>query len=172
MEAMQHDTIEKDRLNKSRFHSKFVELLEIELNVESSDKKIQSVRIAQENTDVFVLVEEVETVIHQLIYHSDRLPKQNISDYISEKVNHDYISLNKLFKRSKGITIKKYINKEKLELVKELLVYDELDLSTIASKLQYRNTTHLADEFINATGVSPAFYRLLRQTRYCQTESA
>lgn len=172
MEARQHETIEKDRPNKTSFHSKFLELLEIELNAESSDKKIQSVRIAQENTDLFVLVEEVETVIHQLIYHSDRLAKQNISDYISKKVNQNYISLNKLFKRSKGITIKKYITKQKIELVKELLVYDELNLSIIASKLQYRNATHLAEEFINETGVSPAFYRLIRHTRYSQSKSA
>lgn len=166
MEARQHDTIEKYRPNKTSFHSKFLELLEIEFNEESSDKKIQSVCIAQENTDLFVLAEEIKTIIQQSIYLSDGLPKQNISDYFREKINQNYISLNKLFKRSEGISIKRYIRKQKIELVKELVFNDELNLAQIASKLQYRNSTHLTDEFINETGVSPAFYRLLRHSNY------
>jgi len=157
-----YKAIEKIGFNKSGFHSKFLELLEVELKEEFSVEKIQSVRIALENTDLFVLVEDVKAAVQELIYLSDRLPGQNIPDYISRKVNQNYILLNRLFFRNTGITIKRYINLQKIELVKDLLIYDDLDLSVIARKLRYQNETRLADEFLNETGVSPAFYRLLR----------
>jgi len=151
MERYHYEKVEKARSKRPNFQSKFSELLEAELNEEFSLEKTESVRHALKNAELFFLLEEVKTVIHQLIYHSDRPLNQNISDYISEKVNHNYIFLNKLFIRSEGVSIKKYINTKKIELVKELLNDDELSLSLIASKLQYRNVTHLADEFMNET---------------------
>lgn len=166
------ETIEKTGSNKPSFQSKFSEMLEVELNEEFSIEKIESVRIALENAELFFLVEEVKTAIHQIIYYSDRLLNQSIQDCISEKVNHNYIFLNKLFLQSEGISIKKYINKQKIELVKDLMSDDKLALSLIARKLQYRNVTHLAEEFLNETGVSPEFYRLLRHTNYNLPKSA
>jgi len=166
------EPIEKTGSNIPSFQSKFSEMLEVELNEEFSIEKIESVRMALENAELFFLVEEVKTVIHQLINYSDRLLNQSIQEYISEKVNHNYIFLNKLFLQSEGISIKKYINRQKIELVKNLLSDNNLSLSLIARKLQYRNITHLEDEFMNATGVSPDFYRLLRHKNYNLPESA
>jgi len=166
------ETIEKAGSNIPSFQRKFSEMLEVELNEEFSIEKIESVRMALENAELFFLVEEVKTVIHQLINYSDRLLNQSIQEYISEKVNHNYIFLNKLFLQSEGISIKKYINRQKIELVKDLLSDNDLSLSLIARKLQYRNVTHLEDEFLNETGVSPDFYRLLRHKNYNLPERA
>lgn len=166
MKNLHFETIEKTGSNKPSIQSKFSEMLEVELNEDFSIEKIESVRIALEKANLFFLVEEIKTIIHQIIYYSERHPNQNIHDCISEKVNHNYIFLNKLFLQSEGISIKKYINQQKIELVKDLLSDEKLALSLIARKLQYRNVAHLAEEFLNETGVSPEFYRLLRHTNY------
>jgi len=166
------ETIEKTGSNIPSFQSKFSEMLEVELNEDFSIEKIESVRIALENAELFFLVEEVKTVIHQLINYSDKLLNQSIQEYISEKINHNYIFLNQLFLQSEGISIKKYINRQKIELVKNLLNDNDLGLSLIARKLQYRNIKHLEDEFLNETGVSPDFYRLLRRKNYNSPKSA
>jgi AraC-like DNA-binding protein len=99
-----------------------------------------------------------------LIYLSDNLPKPNYSDYISKKVNHDYNYLSNLFSRLQGITIEKYIIAQKIERVKELLVYDELSLSDIAYKLQYSSVAHLSNQFKKVTGLTLSFFRQLRNT--------
>jgi YesN/AraC family two-component response regulator len=160
------DTIEKTGSNIPSFQSKFSEMLEIELNEEFSIEKIESVRLALENAELFFLVEEVKTVVYQLINHSDKPINQSIQEYIGEKVNHNYILLNKLFLQSEGISIKRYINRQKIELVKDLLSDKNLSLTLIARNLQYRNITHLEDEFLNETGVSTDFYRLLRHENH------
>jgi len=155
---------ERIKSKKPGLHSKFLELYEVELNEDFSDKKSISVNSAHENDESLVLVEEIKTAIYQLIFLSDQFPNLDIPDYISKKVTRDFIYLNQVFWDSAGISIKKYINKQKIELVKEMLIYDELELSQIVSKLQYRNVAHLVNEFIKETGVSPVFYRLLRNT--------
>ena len=172
MERHHFETTEEARARRPSFQSKFSELLEAELNEEFSFEKTESVRNALKNAELFFLIEEVKTVIHGLIYHSYRPLNQNISDYFSEKINHNYIFLNKLFLQSEGISIKKYINRQKIELVKYLLTDNDLSLSLIARKLQYRNLTHMEDEFLNETGVSPNFYRLLRHKSYNLSKSA
>jgi len=172
MKNLHFETIEKTGSNKPSFQSKFSEMLEVELNEEFSIEKIESVRIALENAELFFLVEEVKTVIHQLVNYSVRIINQSIQEYLSEKVNYNYIFLNKLFLQSEGISIKKYINRQKIELIKDLLSDEKLALSLIARKLQYRNVAHLAEEFLNETGVSPEFYRLLRHTNYNSQKSA
>jgi AraC-like DNA-binding protein len=156
--------IENKRLKKTDFDYKFVEFLEEELNEEFSDEKIQLVSKALESANLFVLVEEVKTAIHQLIYQTGINPNLVIPDYISEKVNCNYIFLNKLFIQHSGISIKKYIEIQKIELIKELLCYNDLNFTQIASKLHYRNMAHLTEEFRKETGVSPSFYRLLRKS--------
>ncbi len=110
------------------------------------------------------LVENIKNTIHQLIYFSDGSPEQNISEYIIKKVDYQYIYLNKLFSQKTGFTIKRYIKLQKIEHIKEIVIYDELNLISIARKLHYRNVSHLTEEFRKETGVSPSLYRLLRKT--------
>jgi AraC-like DNA-binding protein len=155
--------IENIRQKKTGLGNKFVEFIEDELNEESSDEKIQFVSKALESANLLVLVEEIKTAIHQLIYQAGINSNRDIPDYISEKVKYNYIFLNKLFIQHTGSSIKKYINAQKIELIKELLCYNDLNFTQIASKLNYRNTAHLTEEFRKETGVSLAFYRLLRK---------
>jgi len=161
----------RNKSKKPGLHSMFLELNEVELNEVFSDEEAISVNLALENAESLVLIEEIKTAIYQLIFLSDLLPKLDVPDYISKKVNRDFIYLNLLFSEITGISIKKYINKQKIELVKEMLIYEELELTQIVSKLQYQNVAHLVNEFIKETGVSPGFYSLLRNTSSGKSEN-
>jgi AraC-like DNA-binding protein len=105
------------------------------------------------------LIEKVKNVVTELIYHSDSEMKMNYSDYLREKVHHDYTYLSSLFSSSQGITIEKYIIVTKIERVKQLLSYGELNLSQIACKMQYSSVGHLSNQFKKVTGVSPTQYK-------------
>ncbi|MCW3077620.1 MAG: AraC family transcriptional regulator, partial [Bacteroidetes bacterium] len=104
-------------------------------------------------------------VITEMIHYSDELPKINYSDYISEKLHYDYTYLSNIFSEVKGITIQQYIIINKIERVKELLLYDELNLTEISYKLHYSSVAHLSNQFKKVTGLSPSFYKQLKQKR-------
>jgi YesN/AraC family two-component response regulator len=103
--------------------------------------------------------------VKQLISLSDDLPKPNFSDYISKKVNFDYAYLSNLFSGALGITIEKYIILQKIERVKEFLLHSECCLSEIAFKLQYSSVAHLSNQFKKITGLTPSFFKQLRNTK-------
>jgi len=112
-----------------------------------------------------ILIEKIKNVIVEMIHYADELPKVNYSDYISEKLNYDYTYLANIFSEVKGITIQHFIIIHKIEKVKELLLYDELNLTEIAGKLHYSSVAHLSNQFKKITGLSPSFYRQLKQKR-------
>ena len=112
-----------------------------------------------------ILIEKIKNVIIEMIHHSDELPKTNYSDYICEKLNYDYTYLANVFSEVKGITIQQYIILNKIERVKELLLYDELNLTEIAYKLHYSSVAHLSYQFKKITGLSPSFYKQMKQKR-------
>ncbi|HEX8515510.1 MAG TPA: helix-turn-helix transcriptional regulator [Bacteroidia bacterium] len=112
-----------------------------------------------------ILIERVKNVITEMIHYSDELPKMNYSDYISQKLDHDYTYLANVFSEVKGITIQQFIIINKIERVKELLLYDELNLTEIAYKLHYSSVSHLSKQFKKITGLSPSYYRQLKQKR-------
>jgi AraC-like DNA-binding protein len=87
-------------------------------------------------------------------YNEDQI-KTSLSDYLSEKLNHNYTYLSSLFSEIKGTTIEKYYLSNKIEKVKELLVYDELNLIEIAYKLHYSSVAHLSNQFKKMTGLTP-----------------
>jgi AraC-like DNA-binding protein len=146
-----------------------VELGQVELRENLSDDKLQMIDIALRITGLELMddvknriVEKIKTVIHQLIYFSDDHPKQNFSDYISKQVNRDYTYLSNLFSGIQGVTIEKHIIAQKIERVKELLVYDKLSLSDIAYKLQYSSVAHLSNQFKKVTGLTATYFKKLR----------
>ncbi|MGZ5304084.1 MAG: helix-turn-helix domain-containing protein [Bacteroidia bacterium] len=112
-----------------------------------------------------ILIEKIKNLITEMIHHSDELPKVNYSDYISEKLNYDYTYLANIFSEVKGITIQQFIIINKIERVKELLLYDELTLTEISHKLHYSSVAHLSNQFKKITGLSPTFYKQLKQKR-------
>lgn len=112
-----------------------------------------------------ILIEKIKNVIVEMIHHSDELPKLNYSDYLSEKLNYDYTYLSNIFSEVKGITIQQFIIIHKIERVKELLLYAELNLTEISYKMHYSSVAHLSNQFKKITGLSPSFYKQLKQKR-------
>ena len=112
-----------------------------------------------------ILVEKIKNVIIEMVHYSDELPKVNYSDYISEKLGYDYTYLANTFSEVKGITIQQFIITHKIERVKELLLYDELNLTEISYKLHYSSVAHLSNQFKKVTGLSPSFYKQLKNKR-------
>ena len=118
-----------------------------------------------------ILIEKIKNVITEMIHYSDEFPKINYSDYISEKLNYDYTYLSNIFSEVRGITIQQFIIIHKIEKVKELLLYDELNLTEISYKLHYSSVSHLSKQFKKVTGLSPTFYKHLKQKRKSNLEN-
>jgi AraC-like DNA-binding protein len=104
-------------------------------------------------------------VIIEMVHYSDELPKTNYSDYISEKLNHDYTYLSNVFSEVKGITIQQFIIIHKIERAKELMLYDELNLTEISYKLNYSSVAHLSNQFKKVTGLTPSHFKALKDKR-------
>jgi AraC-like DNA-binding protein len=118
-----------------------------------------------------ILIERIKNVIIEMIHHSDELPKMNYSDFIGQKLNNDYTYLSNVFSEVKGITIQQFIIINKIERVKELLLYDELNLTEIAYKMHYSSVSHLSKQFKKITGLSPSYYKQLKQKRSVNLEN-
>ncbi len=165
-------TIVKAELDKIGIHYASVELGEVTVK-----KKITPVehillynalhQSGLELVDEHVneLIEKIKSVIADLEYCSDGDLKTDFSDYISLRLDDNFISLNALFAEIEGITIEKYIIKHKIELVKELLMYHDLNLAEIALKMHYNNLSQLSRQFKSITGLTPSHFRQLRHIR-------
>ena len=114
-----------------------------------------------------ILIEKIKNVVIDMIHHSDELPKTNFSEYLSECLGYDYTYLSNVFTQVKGITIQQFILIHKAEKVKELLLYDELNLTEIAFKMHYSSVAHLSNQFKKITGLTPTFYKQMKEKR-CQ----
>lgn len=112
-----------------------------------------------------ILIDKIKNVIIEMVHYADELPNTNYSEYLSEKLGYDYTYLSNMFSEVKGITIQQFIILHKIEKVKELLLYDELTLTEISYKLQYSSVAHLSNQFKKITGLSPSFYKQLKQKR-------
>ena len=112
-----------------------------------------------------ILIEKIKNVVIEIVHYSDELPKMNYSDYISEKLGYNYTYLSNLFSEVKGITLQQFIIIHKIERVKELLLYNELNLTEIAYKLHYSSVSHLSYQFKKVTGLSPSVYKELKENR-------
>jgi AraC-like DNA-binding protein len=112
-----------------------------------------------------VLIERIKNLITELIHYSDELPTENYSDYISQKLNYDYTYLSNIFSEVKGITIQQFIILNKIERVKELLLYDELNLTEISYKLHYSSVAHLSSQFKKVTGLTPSYFKKMKKAR-------
>jgi AraC-like DNA-binding protein len=112
-----------------------------------------------------ILIDKIKNVIIEMVHYADKLPSTNYSEYLSQKLGYDYTYLSNMFSEVKGITIQQFIILHKIEKAKELLLYDELTLTEISYKLQYSSVAHLSNQFKKITGLSPSFYKQLKQKR-------
>lgn len=111
------------------------------------------------------LIEKIKIIITELIHYSEEELKINFSDFLSEKLDLDYTYLANLFSEVTGTTIQQFIIKHKIERAKELLVYDELNLSEIAWKLNYSSVQHLSNQFKKITGLTPSHFKELKNKK-------
>lgn len=118
-----------------------------------------------------ILIERIKVTIIEMVHYTDVLPNVNYSDYITEKLNLDYTYLSNIFSEVMGVTIQHYIIMHKIEKVKELLLYNQLNLSEISYKLNYSSVAHLSSQFKKVTGLTPSQYRELKVKRVSTLES-
>ena len=117
-----------------------------------------------------VLIEKIKNIVIEMVHHSDEMIKTNFSDYLSEKLNHDYTYLANLFSEIQGTTIEHFIISHKIERIKELIIYDELNITEIAWKMNYSSVAHLSNQFKKVTGLSPSHFKQLKDKRRNQIE--
>ncbi|WP_236978267.1 helix-turn-helix domain-containing protein [Membranihabitans maritimus] len=117
-----------------------------------------------------ILIEKIKTLVIEMIHYSDELPSINYSDYLSKKLGYNYTYLANAFSEVKGITIQHFIIIHKIERVKELLIYNELNLTEISYKLNYSSVAHLSYQFKKITGLTPTFYKNLKNKRKANLE--
>ncbi|MBD3616089.1 MAG: helix-turn-helix transcriptional regulator [Gracilimonas sp.] len=112
-----------------------------------------------------ILIDKIKTVIIEMIHYLEDEPLENYSDYISKKVGKDYNYLSDIFSEVKGVTIQQFIIMHKIEKAKELILYDELNITEIAHKLHYSSVAHLSNQFKKITGLTPSFFKKLKKKR-------
>lgn len=162
----------KSELDKLGLHYTIVELGEAEImedipttQVEQLNHSLRKHGLELMDDKKSILVEKIKTIIIELVHYNDEQIKVNLSDFLSEKLNHNYTYLANLFSEVKGTTIEKFYLSHKIEKVKELLVYDELNLSEIANKMHYSSVAHLSNQFKKMTGLTPSHFKDLKHKR-------
>ena len=169
----------KSELDKLGLHHTRVELGETEIMEELSPEQRSMLSDSLKNIGLELLedkknimVERIKTIIIELVHFNEDQIKTNLSDYLSEKLNHNYTYLSNLFSEIKGTTIEKFYLANKIERVKELLVYDEINLTEIAWKLHYSSVAHLSNQFKKMTGLTPSHFKNLRNKNRTGSENA
>ena len=109
------------------------------------------------------IIEKIKNIIIELVHHQNNDAKTNLSDVLSSQLHHDYNYLSNLFSEIEGTTIEKYFIAQKIEKVKELLVYDELSLSEIAFRLNYSSVAYLSNQFKKVTGLTPSYFKQIKE---------
>ncbi len=162
----------KEELTKLGLHYTSVELGEVEvlekISVEQHDQfKAALLRSGLELMDdkKSVLIQKIKNIIIELVHYSEEPLTINFSKFLSQKLNHDYTYLANLFSEVQGTTIEKFLIAHKIERVKELLVYDELNLTQIAYQMHYSSVGHLSAQFKKVTGLTPSHFKQLRDKR-------
>lgn len=162
----------KDALNDLGLHYIMIDLGTVEISEELTEgqrEKLKKVLLVSGlelmDDKKAMLIEKIKNVIIEMVHYSEEMPKVNYSDYISQKLGQDYTHMSKIFSEVKGITIEHFIIFHKIEKVKELLLYDELNLTQISYILDYSSVAHLSKQFKKVTGLTPSYFKQLKTKR-------
>lgn len=162
----------KEQLQLLGLQHSNIELGTVELKERLTDEQREKLSIALLKSGLelmddkkMVLIEKIKNVIIELVHYTDELPKMNFSDFLSEKLGYDYTYMANTFSEVKGITIEKYIIEHKIERVKELLLYNELNLTEISYLMNYSSIAHLSNQFKKVTGLTPTFFKNLKDKK-------
>ncbi len=168
----------KEELNRLGIHYVAVNFGEVEIIENITVKQRKQIHLALHKSGLelmddkkAILVEKIKSVVIEMIHYADELPKINFSNYLSEKLKYDYTYLSNLFSETEATTIEHYIITHKIEKVKELILYDELNLTEIALKLQYSSVAHLSHQFKKTTGLTPSFFKSLKHKKRTSVEN-
>jgi AraC-like DNA-binding protein len=144
----------KDELKKLGLHFIIVDLGEVEIMENLSAEQREELKTALFNAGFemmddrkAVLIEQIKNVIVEMVHHTEETIKTNFSDFLSKKLNHDYTYLANLFSEVQGTTIEQFIISHKIERIKEFIIYDELNITEIARKMNYSSVAHLSNQF-------------------------
>ena len=167
----------KEELKKLGLHYILVDLGEVKIKetISSEKRELLKLNLHQSGLELMddkkaMLIEKIKTIIIQMVHHSDEIIKINFSDYLSEKMNHDYTYLSNLFSEAQGNTIEHYIISHKIERIKEVIIYGEHNITEIAWKMGYSSVAHLSNQFKKVTGQSPSFFKQLKEKHRCPIE--
>lgn len=159
----------KEELRKLGLHFILVDLGEVEIMEELSFEERQELKLALLESGLelmddkrAVLIEKIKNVIIEMVHHTEATIKVNFSDFLSQKLSHDYTYLSNLFSEVQGTTIAQFIISHKVERIKELIIYDELSISEIAWKMNYSSVAHLSNQFKKITGLTPSHFKQLK----------
>ena len=178
MVSLRCKMIIKDELKKLDLHYVIVDLGVVDILEDVTQEQRENLKIGLLNSGLelmddhkAILIERIKNTIIKMIHYANELPKVNYSDYISEKLSYNYNYLSNLFSEVKGITIQQFIIKHKIERVKELLLYDELNLTEISYKMHYSSVAHLSNQFKKITGFSPSIFKQSQHKRLVNLEN-
>lgn len=162
----------KDALKKLGLHFIVVDLGEVEvMETITAEQREHLTHILRESglelmdDKRAVLVERIKNSIIEMVHYNEEQIKVNFSDFISNKLKHDYTYLANLFSEIQGTTIEHFIISHKIERIKELIIYDELNITEIAWKMNYSSVAHLSNQFKKVTGLSPSHFKQLKNKR-------
>ncbi|MFD1601783.1 helix-turn-helix domain-containing protein [Flavobacterium artemisiae] len=168
----------KSELEQLGLHPTSVELGEVEIKEEIDEnqkeillKNLQTIGFDLLDDKKTKTIEKIKNLIVDLVHHKNNDLKINLSDYLAENLNQDYNSLSNLFSELENTTIEKYFISQKIEKVKELLIYNELSLSEIADILNYSNVAHLSNQFKKITGFTPTSFKQSKDKKRIQIEN-
>lgn len=162
----------KDILRQLGYHFILVDLGEVEVMEELSSEQLKELKIVLHEVGFelmddkkAILIERIKVVIVEHVHYGEDSPPIKFSDYLSQKLNHDYTYMANLFSDVQGTTIEQYIIGHKTERIKELIIYGELNITEIAYKMNYSSVAHLSSQFKKVTGLSPSHFKGLKDKR-------
>jgi len=161
-----------DALKKLKLHFIVVDLGEVDImeNINEEQRAQLKLELLDSGLELMddkraMLIEKIKNVIIEMVHYSEEAIKVNFSDYLSEKLNHDYTYLANLFSEVQGTTIEQFIIVHKIERIKELIIYGELNITEIAWKMNYSSVAHLSNQFKKVAGLSPSHFKQMKDKR-------
>lgn len=161
--------IVKEEMDKLKIPYSLIDLGEVEIkgNITEEQRIQLKTALLESGLELMddkkaILIEKIRKAVNHMVRHASESPKVNFSHYLSEKLKYDYTYLANLFSAFTGLTIECYIIAYRVELVKGMLIYDELTLTEITYKLNYSSVAHLSRQFKKTTGLTPTSFREIR----------
>jgi YesN/AraC family two-component response regulator len=162
----------KDELRKLGLHCVIVDLGEVDImeDITAEQRLKLKTGLLLSGLELMddkkgILIEKIKSIIVEMVHYADELPKVNFSVYLADKLNYGYTYMANLFSEVQGITIEQFIISHKIERIKELMIYDELNITEIAWKMNYSSVAHLSNQFKKMTGLSPSHFKKLKDHR-------